>query len=170
MELLKLMQDRYSVRSFSDKKVEQEKIDSILKAAQLAPTACNNQPIKIYVVKSDEGLEKWRKCTICHFNEQLVMLVCYDKTQCYVREYDNQDSGMVDGSIVSTHLILEAANEGIGSTWIMHFIPEAVREEFKLPDNLIPVSALAMGYASEKAEPSPRHNQKKEIKDLIKIV
>lgn len=170
MDLLKLMSDRYSVRSFSNTKVEDEKINAILKAGQIAPTACNNQPFKIYVVKSEEGLVKWRKCTTCHFNEQLVMIVCYDKTQCWTREYDGENSGMVDGSIVTTHMMLEAANNGIGSTWIMHFIPEAVRVEFNLPDTLIPVSALVMGYATNDAKPSPRHIQKKDISELIKIV
>ncbi|MBO2516964.1 MAG: nitroreductase [Clostridiales bacterium] len=167
MELLKLMEERYSVRSFSDRAVEDEKIEAILQAGRLAPTACNNQPQKILVLKSRESLELWQKCTKCHFNEQLVMIVCYDRQQAWTREYDGQDSGFVDASIITTHMMLEAANEGIGSTWIMYFIPEAVREEFHLPENLVPVSVLAMGYASEKAAPSPRHGLRKPLTDTV---
>ena len=72
MELLQLMEERYSVRSFADKPVEDEKIEAILQAGRLAPTACNNQPQKVLVLESAESLALWRKCTKCHFNEQLV--------------------------------------------------------------------------------------------------
>lgn len=167
MELLQLMEERYSVRSFSDRMVEPEKVQAILRAGQLAPTACNNQPQKIFVLQSREGLARWAKCTKCHFNEQLVMLVCYDKNQSWKRGYDGQDSGYVDAAIVTTHMMLEAKNLGIDSTWIMHFIPEAVREEFSLPDHLEAVSALVMGYAAEDAAPSPRHSQRKALAELV---
>jgi len=167
MDLLSLMEERYSVRSFSDRAVEEEKLNAILRAGQLAPTACNNQPQRIIAVRSREGLARWAKCTRCHFNEQLVLIVCYDKDISWKREFDGKDSGFVDGSIVTTHMMLEAWNEGIGSTWIMHFDPEAVRTEFRLPDNMIPVSVLAMGYASSEAAPSPRHASRKAIEETV---
>lgn len=167
MELLQLMEERYSVRSFADKPVENEKIEAILQAGRLAPTACNNQPQKVLVLESAESLALWRKCTKCHFNEQLVMIVCYDKTQSWKREYDGQDSGYVDASIVTTHMMLKAAELGIGSTWIMYFIPEAVRTEFNMPENLEPVSVLAMGYPSQSAAPSPRHSLRKPLTDTV---
>lgn len=167
MDLLKLMEERYSVRDFCDKPVEEEKIQAILKAGQLAPTACNNQPQKIYVLKTKESLELWKKCTKCHFNEQLVMIICYDKNTCWKREFDGQNSGYVDASIVTTQMMLEAANEGIGSTWIMYFDPQAVRTEFNLPENIEPVSVLSMGYASEKAKPSPRHALRKPLSETV---
>ena len=63
--------------------------------------------------------------------------------------------------------MLEAANLGIGSTWIMHFIPEAVREEFELPDHFEPVSLLALGYPSETAEPYPGHGSIKPLTDTV---
>ena len=56
-DFITLASSRFSVRRFSDKKVKQEKIDSILHAGQLAPTACNNQPQKIYVLQSEEALK-----------------------------------------------------------------------------------------------------------------
>lgn len=166
MDLLQLMSDRYSVRSFTDQAVEEDKIEKILQAARLAPTACNKQPQRILVLKDKEDLEKWQKCTVCHFNEQLVMLVCYDKDQCWKREYDGQNSGYVDASIVLTHMMLEATSLGIGSTWVMYFIPDAVRKEFNLPDNIEAVGALTMGYASEKAAPSAQHNSRKNIDEI----
>jgi len=161
------MEERYSVRSFSDRKVEKEKVDAILRAAQLAPTACNNQPQRILVLQSEEGLETWRKCSTCHFNEQLVMIICYDTRAAWRRGYDGKESGYVDASIVTTQMMLEAWNQGIGSTWIMHFMPEAVRTEFRLPEYMEPVSVLSMGYASEKAAPSPRHGDRKDLSETV---
>ena len=165
MKFLELAESRFSVRKFSDNKIEKEKIDRILRAGQVAPTACNSQPQKVLVLQSDEALEKWTKCTPCHFNEQLVMIVCFDTSVTWKRQYDGQDSGYMDASIVNTHLMLAAADDGIGSCWVMMFDPEKVREEFNLPENLVPVSALPMGYAAADAKPAKLHTDKKPLEE-----
>src|SRR5690606_8491368 len=126
------------VRKFSNKKVEQEKVDLILQAGNVAPTACNRQPQKIYALQSEESLSTLQKCKFSHFNETLAFIVCYDSSECWERDIDGKNSGDIDASIVATHMMLEAWEVGIGSTWIMHFIPEAIIEEFKLPENIIP--------------------------------
>lgn len=167
MDFIQLAEERFSVRSFASKPVEEEKINTILRAGQVAPTACNLQPQKILVIQSDEALARYRKCTVCHFNAPLAILTCYDKNLCWKREYDGKISGDIDASIVTTHMMLEAANLGIGSTWIMHFIPEAICEEFQLPVNYIPVSLLAMGYPAEDAKPYPGHTSIKQINDTV---
>lgn len=170
MELMDVIERRFSVREFSDRKIEKEVIEKILKAGQLAPTACNNQPQRIFVIESSEALEKLKKCTMCHFNAPLAMLVCFDKNECWKREYDKKPSGDIDASIVCTHMMLEAYNLGIGSTWVMHYIPEAIKEEFELPDNLESTALLVMGYPKEGLVPNPRHNSRKNIKDTVKYL
>lgn len=169
-EFLSLMEERYSVRSFSNKTVEDEKIEAILHAGQVAPTACNKQPQHIYVLKSKESLETLKKCTYSHFGETLAFIVCYDSNLCWTREFDGKQSGDMDASIVATHMMLEAWELGIGSTWIMHFIPEAIVEEFHLPNTMIPVCILAMGYPSSDSTPSELHRIKKKIKDMVSIL
>lgn len=167
MDFLRLAENRYSVRSFSDKEVEREKLDAILRAGQAAPTACNLRPQKILVIQSAEALGKFRKCTVCHLNAPLAILTCYDKDICWKREYDGKASGDIDAAIVTTHMMLEAAELGIGSTWVMHFIPDAVREEFELPESYVPVSILAMGYPAEDAKPYPSHSEIKPINETV---
>lgn len=167
MDFLQLAQERFSVRSFASKPVEQDKIEAILRAGQVAPTACNIQPQKILVIQSEDALAKYRKCTVCHFNAPLAILTCYDKNLCWKREYDGKTSGDIDASIVTTHMMLEAANLGIGSTWVMHFIPEAICDEFQLPENYIPVSLLAMGYPAEDAKPYPGHASIKQLHETV---
>lgn len=165
MTFYELASERYSVRKFKDTPVPKETVQKILAAGRLAPTACNKQPQEILVVDSPEGLAKFRKCTECHYGAPLAFIVCYDKEKAWRREYDGKCSGDVDAAIVSTHMMLEAWEQGIGSTWVMYFIPEAVMTEFALPENIVPVSILVMGYAD--AEPSPRHFDRKDPEDAV---
>ena len=160
-DFLTLSQERYSVRKFAQKPVAQEDIERILRAGQLAPTGCNYQPQHVYVLQSEEALAKMRKCTKCHFNAPLGMLICYDVNQSWKRKYDGADAGWVDASIVTTHMMLEAHELGVGSCWVMYFIPDAVRTEFELPDNQIPVALLVMGYPAEDAQINPLLEQTK---------
>ena len=157
MDFMTLAADRYSVRKFKDTPVEQEAINKILQAAALSPTACNNQPQKIFVLRSKEALEKLKKCTDSHFNAPLAFIVCYDKSICWKRPFDGKESGDIDASIVTTHMILEAASIGIGSTWVMYFKPDVLKEVFELPDSIVPVSVIPMGYAADDAKPAERH-------------
>ncbi|MDE5860511.1 MAG: nitroreductase family protein [Oscillospiraceae bacterium] len=166
-DFLKLAEKRYSVRKFTDKPLEQSKIDKILQAGMLAPTACNNQPQRILVINSEDGIKKLRKCTECHFNAPAAMLVCYNKKECWIRGYDEKSSGDTDASIVAVHMMLEAEALGIGTTWVMHFIPEAVRCEFKIPDDIEPVALLVMGYPASDSVPSPLHTKYRPTEELV---
>jgi len=166
MEFLELAKLRYSCRKFNDKKIEEEKVRKIIEAGMVAPTACNKQPQVIYCIKSKEGLERLQKCKYQHFNEQLAFLVCYDKTKCWVRDFDEKISGENDASIVATHMMLEATDLEIGSTWIMHFMPDTVCEEFQLSENIIPVCILAMGY-EESYRPSDLHCIRKKVEEVV---
>lgn len=169
MDFLKLAGTRYSVRKFSSQKVEKEKIEKILQAAELAPTACNKQPQRIYVLQTAESLEKLQSCKTSHFGETLAFLICYDRKLCWKREYDEKLSGETDAAIVATHMMLEAWELDIGSTWIMHFIPEAIRSEFRLPDTEEPAVLLVMGYAAKDAVPSALHSQKKDLSEIVEF-
>jgi nitroreductase len=170
MDFIKLAEERFSVRKFSDRQVEQEKLDLILKAGQVAPTACNNQPQRIYVLQSHEALEKLQKCKKSHFGETLAILICVDTKACWKREYDGKTSGDTDAAIVTTHMMLAAWELGIGSTWVMHFIPEAVRAEFEIPDHEEPISLLVMGYVATDAKPSAFHMKKKDLKEIVTVL
>ena len=169
-DFLTLAQERYSVRQFDPRPVAQQDIDRILRAGQLAPTACNNQPQKIFVIQSPETLVKLPLATKCHFNAPLGMLVCWDTDRSWKRKYDGQDSGWVDASIVTTHMMLAAHEAGVGSTWVMYFDPEAMRTQFELPENLIPAALLVMGYPAKDAQVNPLHHQTRELNDMVTVL
>ena len=168
MKFMNLVHDRYSVRKFSDKPVEKEKLELVLQAGRLAPTAGNLQPQRILVIESGEAMEALKKCTPCHFGAPMALLVCYDKTASAKRHYDNYNTGEADASIIATHMLLQIADLGLGSTWVAHFDPAAVREEFALPEHFVPVALLPLGYPAEDAAPNQQmHFQRKTLEETV---
>ena len=170
MDFLELAKKRYSCRKFSDRQVEEEKVNAILEAARLAPTAVNFQPQRIIMINSKDGLEKLKRSINPNLNPTLAFIVSYDKNECWVREYDSKPSGEVDASIVATHMMLEASELGIGSTWVMHFNPFNIKEDFNLAEDIIPVALLVMGYPASDACPSARHYEKKKLDEFVKTI
>lgn len=170
MDLMNLLKERHSVRKFSDKKVERDKLDLILEAGRLAPTAVNFQPQRIFVMESEDALAKLKECTRYHFDAPVALLICYDNEISWKRGYDNKDMGEVDASIVTTQMMLEITNLGLGTTWVGHFDPAAVKTVFDLPDNIIPVALLPIGYPAETSEPNPRHFERLDLKKTVKFL
>ena len=167
MSFSKLSAERYSVRKFMDKLVEKNMILSVLEAGRIAPTAANRQPQRILVITSPEGLAKVDACTIYRFEAPVVFLICYDNAVCWRRPFDKVDSGQIDSSIVTTQMMLQATDIGLGTTWVMNFDPEKMRSLFCIPDNIIPVTMLVMGYPAEDAAPAARHYEKKELSKIV---
>ena len=166
-DFLTLAKERCSIRKFTSEPVSEADLDRILEAGMVAPTACNLQPQRITVINTPEMLEKLKKCTECHFGAPAALLVCFNADETWKRRYDGETSGWVDASIVTTHMMLEAADLGIGSTWVMWFDPEAVRREFALDDALVPVAILVMGHAAPDAAPAPLHEKSRPRAELI---
>jgi len=167
MDFEQLITERYSVRGFKPEHLPQEVINKILEAGHKAPTGCNYQPQRILVLNTDESIAKLKGCTKCHFNAPTAMLVCHNKDESWVRKYDGALSSPVDAVIVTTHMMLEAHNIGVGCCWVMHFDPAAMREAFGIPENVEPVALLVMGYPSEDAKPLDLHFESRSIEETV---
>jgi len=167
MDFNKLIDERYSVRSFKNEHLKQEVIDKILEAGHKAPTGCNYQPQRILVLNTDEAIEKLKNCTKCHFNAPTAMLVCHNKEESWKRVYDGALSSPVDAVIVTTYMMLAAQNEGVGSCWVMHFDPAKMRESFNIPENIEPAALLVIGYPSENAKPIDMHYQFRPMSETV---
>ncbi len=167
MEFEQLIRERYSVRRFRPEHLPQAVIDTILQAGYVAPTGCNYQPQRVLVLNTDESIAKLRGCTKCHFGAPTAMLVCHNRDESWKRVYDGALSSPVDAAIVTTHMMLAAQNSGIGSCWVMHFDPAAMREAFHIPENVEPVALLVLGYPAEDAEPLPLHSQYRPLTDVV---
>ena len=167
MEFTKLIEGRYSVRSFKPGHLPREVLEKILHAGHLAPTGCNYQPQRILVLNTDESMEKLRSCTKCHFGAPTALLVCHNTAESWVRKYDGALSSPVDAVIVATHMMLAAHNEGVGCCWVMHFDPAAVREAFAIPAGIEPAALLVLGWPAENAKPLPLHFQTRPMEETV---
>ncbi|MBQ4283919.1 MAG: nitroreductase family protein [Lachnospira sp.] len=171
MTFLELAKDRYSVRSFKDTPIEEDKMKAILEAAKVAPTACNNQPQKIYVVRSEENRAKLAGVCRCTFDAPVILVVCYDKTRDWKnKRMPGYSSGETDAAIVCTHMMLEAWELGIGSCWVGMFNSDEVVETLGLPDNVCVSALLPMGYAKNDVEPLNLHSIYRADEDMVEYM
>ena len=127
MDFLTLAKQRCSVRRFKKTEVEEEKLEKLLEAAHVAPTAANQQSQRLLVVKSAEGLQKLSKATNSH-GAPLAIIICGDHDNVFVRPFDGKDMVEIDATIVADHIVMEAEDLGLSSCWITYFEPSIVKK------------------------------------------
>ena len=158
-KFLELAAKRCSVRSYAPRSVEPEKIARILEAGQLAPTACNLQPQRFMVFSSAEDLAAVDECSPCRFGAPAVLWVCYDRSVCWQRGYDQASSGEIDAAIAATHMMLAIEDLGLSSCWVMVFDPAKTAQVFRLPENIVPVAMLPFGYSTPSDTTPEKHRK-----------
>ena len=170
MDFAKLAAERYSLRKFSDRPVEAEKLAAVLEAGRSAPTAHNFQPQRILVLQSPEALEKVDGCTGAHFHPPVMLVVAYDPAVSWKRETDGKDHGEIDAAIAATQMMLQAADLGLGTTYVGMFEPEKLHAAFPELEGLVPIALLPLGYPAEGAHPSRLHADRKPMEELVKYL
>ncbi|MCX6566784.1 MAG: nitroreductase family protein [Candidatus Aminicenantes bacterium] len=158
MEFQELIRKRYSVRVYAPRPVEEEKLARVLEAARLTPTACNLQPFRIVVLQTKGREDELRRIYGREWFVQapLVLAICALTAESWVRKYDGWNSAEVDATIAMDHLILAAAEEGLGTCWIAAFNPAAAREILGLPADVVPVAFTPLGYPADSPSPKKR--------------
>lgn len=156
MDFLTLAKKRYACRTYKKQPVEPEKLAYVLEAGRIAPTGANRQPQRIVVVRTPEGLERLTRCTR-DFGAPCALIVCADTEEGWIRRSDDKRISDIDASIVTDHMMLAAADQGLDTLWICAFNPEAVREEFALPPHIVPVNILLVGYGDGTPASPDRH-------------
>ena len=167
MEFKEVVKARYSCKEYSDRQVEKEKLEAILNAGRLAPTAKNLQEQHIYVVQSPEVLAKVDSVTPCRYGAPTVLVVAFDSTNVFTYPGGKRDSGVEDATIVATHMILAAADEGVDSCWVNFLDPEKMAEVLGLPENEEILMIMDLGYAAEGAGPLPNHGNRKDLSETV---
>lgn len=166
-----LAKERFSVRAYKNTPVEDEKLQKVLEAGLLAPTAKNQQPQKIFVVKSDEMKQKLAAVTPCTFDAPVVLVVGYDETRaCVGKVYENYNFGNTDAAIVCTHMMLEAADLGLGTCFVGWFCEKEVKEALSLPENIRVCELLPIGYTAENAHISQMHYSSRSLSDTVEFI
>lgn len=152
MNFAELVEERFSVRKFSDTRVTDADLDYILKCARLAPSACNRQPWTIYVAQSEDALSKvkaaYSRDWIANVSTILVVSAHHDASW-HRDKSDNKDHADVDMAILADHIILAAQERGVASCWVCAFNPQTLREALCITDaNEEPVVMIPLGYAA----------------------
>jgi len=153
MNFQELIKTRYSVRDYKHDPVEDDKLARVLEAARIAPTAANRQAFRIIVVRTEERKADLRRIYGRDWFVQapLVLCVCAVTSEAWVRKTDGWNAAEVDATIAMTHIVLAAAEEGLGTCWIGAFDPAAAREVLGLPLEVIPSAFTPLGYPADSA-------------------
>ncbi|SHJ07178.1 Nitroreductase [Butyrivibrio fibrisolvens DSM 3071] len=170
MEFREVVENRYSCKKYGPKKVDKKTLEAILEAGRVAPTAKNLQEQHIYVVESEENLAKIDNATPCRYGAPTVLVVAFDKNNVFTYPGEKRDSGIEDASIVATHLMLAAYNEGVDSCWLNFFDPDKLAKDLGLPENEEILMLLDLGYAAEDAGPLPNHGSRKPLSETVSYI
>ena len=159
MEYLELIRKRYSVRAYKSDPVSDELLAQVLEAGRLAPTAANKQPFRIIVIHTKRREAELGR--IYHrdwfIQAPLILCVCTVRAEAWKRAmYDGKSHADVDATIVMDHMVLAAADLGLGTCWIAAFDPAAAREVLGLPPEVEPVLFAPLGYSADQAKPKER--------------
>ena len=167
MEFKEVIKNRYSCKKYSNRQVEKSALEAVLSAGRLAPTAKNLQEQHVYVLQSPEALAKIDAVTPCRYGAPTVLVIAFDKNNVFTYPGGKRDSGVEDATIVATHMILAAADEGVDSCWINFLDPEKLAETLGLPENEEVLMVMDLGYAAEGAGPLPNHSSRKELSETV---
>jgi nitroreductase len=164
---MRILESRYSCHAFSNYPVSQTKLDMILEAGRLAPSANNCQPTRIWVVRSEDALARLRTVHPC-YNAPVVLIVGCRNEEAWVRESDGVIAAKTDAAIVLTHLMLTATDAGLANMWIWDFNPSKVREALPETKNHGVYALLAIGHpAAGAGKPTELHSVRKSLDELV---
>jgi len=165
MKLIDLITNRFSVRSYTDKKIEKNLILEVLEAARMAPSAVNYQPLHFIVITEKEDLasihevypRNWfREAPVC-------IVVCADHTQSWKRKTDGKDFADVDAAIAIDHLILKATELNLGTCWVCNFDVEMTRKKLEIPSHIEPIAMVPLGFTNS----TPPVKTRKELSEMV---
>jgi len=167
--ILDIAKSRYSCRKYDSRPVETEKLELILEAGRVAPSAVNIQPWHFYVIQGESQLKRfhpayhreWFRSAPC------VIVICTDHKQSWKRKLDGKDAGDVDAAITTDHMTLQATELGLATCWVCNFNPVVTGELLGLPPEMEPMVILPLGYPLDKADPQRHEKKRKPLSEIV---
>ncbi|HHT9106504.1 MAG TPA: nitroreductase family protein [Candidatus Wujingus californicus] len=167
MNFYEVIKKRCSIRSYKPNPVEEEKLNRILEAARMAPSAANRQPICFVIIKDEKTKqqlkrvydEKW------FYTAPIIVCVCSIPEKAWIRS-DGRNYADIDAAIAMDHLVLAATEEGLATCWVAAFKVSILKSLLKLPPGVEPIAMTPIGYPQDIPEPTYR----KPIEDIVKNI
>jgi nitroreductase len=168
-DFLELAKNRYSCRKYDSRVVEHEKLELVLEAGRIAPSAVNFQPWHFYVIRGAGDLEKahqvyhreWFRTAPC------AIIICGDHNASWKRKADGKDHSDIDVAIAVDHMTLQAVELGLATCWICNFDADATRALLTLPDHLEPLVILPLGYPLDEVNPDRHVEKRKPLSEIV---
>lgn len=159
---------RVSARSYRPDPVPEEDVRAILETARLAPSAANRQPWRILVVRDEATRRAIHQAYPRDWLLQapLVLAICVEPAAAWVRAEDGWNAADTDAAILMTHIILAAAERGLGTCWIAAFSPTRLRVALRLPDGVAPMAITPLGYPTDAGRPKTRKSLAEIVREL----
>jgi len=168
MDFLELAKNRYSSRKYLDKAVEEHKLEIILEAARIAPSAANYQPWYFVVFKEADELKKIGECYHRPWfkTAPVVLVACANHQQSWKRK-DAKDHADIDLAIAIDHITLAATSLDLATCWICNFDVDKTRQLLELPDYIEPVALIPIAYPADNSD-NERHNKlRKPMNEIV---
>ena len=166
MKFIELAKKRCSIRGYKPDAVPEEMLNEVLEAGRLAPSAKNLQPFHFIVIRSEAGLDAMAEAYPAPFFREapVVIAVCMEPSKGWTREkHDGKNYCEVDASIATDHMTLAAEDLGLGTCWVAAFDPVKVVEALGLPDGVVPVALLSLGFPNAPG----REKTRKSLAELV---
>ena len=164
---MRILESRYSCQAFDSYPVSDSKLNMILEAGRMAPSAKNLQPTRIWVVKSEDALARLRTVHPC-YGAPVVLIVGCRNEEAWVRPYDGIKAAKTDAALVLTHLMLTATDVGLANMWIWDFNPSKIREVLPETREHGIYGLLAIGHpAAGEGKPTELHDQRKSLEEIV---
>lgn len=167
MDFRQLAAARRSVRAYRPDPVPEDLLREVLEAARLAPSACNRQPFRVVVLTTrDREADLLRVYPEPWFVEAPVVLaVCAVPAEAWTRSrHDGWSAAETDATIATDHLLLAAAERGLGTCWVAAFDPVAAREVLGLPADVVPVAFTPLGWPAD----APGPKERRPLEELVR--
>lgn len=168
MDFLELAKQRYSSRKYKEKEIEEEKLNYVLEAGRIAPSANNTQP-RVFIVIKDKNRGKLRDCYHQEwFNSApAYIVICGNHQQSWKRASDGKDHCDVDASIAADHITLAATQKGLATCWVCNFNKKMLVDLLKLPEHLEPIAILSLGYPDDEVNVNRHKIKRKKFEDVV---
>jgi nitroreductase len=160
-----VVKTRYSVRAYKPDPIGEQKLQQVLEAARLAPTATNRQAFQFIVMHTEGRKEELKRIYDKDWllGAPVVVCACGIPADNWVRK-DGKNYNDVDVAIAMDHLILAATDAGLGTCWIGAFDAQATKEVLGLPEGVEPIALTPLGYPADE----PRLKKRKDLSELVR--
>ena len=159
MEVMDAIEKRYSVRKYADKEIEKDKLDKIMEAGRLAPTA-SNQQLNKHIIVTDKGLIR-SLVDACEGQQWIatapvVIVECASGDRTMICR---QSARSMDGAIAMSYMTLEAVSLGLQFCWLGWFDPDQVKRLLNIPEDHVVIAVTPIGYPASEGHRSSKKNR-----------